>query len=162
MMMAGLDGVLNKIDPGEPLDKDIYDLSPEEMKNVPSMPASLEEALSCLEDDHAFLLKGDVFTEELIETFINYKRKNEADADPPASASVRVRAVLRHLVDFNSVEADRSRRSRLQRRRICNRPLMEPRPPGAVSPRVVHDRYCFTSQYFARGCAEAGDSGGGH
>ncbi|HXG34397.1 MAG TPA: type I glutamate--ammonia ligase [Bryobacteraceae bacterium] len=80
MTMAGLDGVLNKIDPGEPLDKDIYDLSPEEMKNVPSMPASLEEALDCLEDDHGFLLKGDVFTEELLETYINYKRKNEADA----------------------------------------------------------------------------------
>ena len=80
MMMAGLDGVLNKIDPGESLDKDIYDLSPEEMKAVPSMPASLEEALSCLEDDHAFLLKGDVFSEELIETFIGYKRKSEADA----------------------------------------------------------------------------------
>jgi glutamine synthetase len=80
MVMAGLDGVLNKIDPGEPLDKDIYDLSPEEMKSVPSMPASLEEALSCLEDDHAFLLKGDVFTEELLESFISYKRKNEADA----------------------------------------------------------------------------------
>jgi glutamine synthetase len=71
MMMAGLDGVLGKIDPGE---------SPEEMKKVPSMPGSLEEALTCLEDDHAFLLKGDVFTEELVETFINYKRKNEADA----------------------------------------------------------------------------------
>ena len=80
MMMAGLDGVLNKIDPGEPLDKDIYDLSPEEMKSVPSMPASLEEALGCLEDDHAFLLKGDVFSEELLETFIAYKRKNESDA----------------------------------------------------------------------------------
>jgi glutamine synthetase len=80
MLMAGLDGVLNKINPGEPLDKDIYDLSPEEMRNVPSMPGSLEEALSCLEDDHNFLLKGDVFTEELIETFIDYKRKNEADA----------------------------------------------------------------------------------
>ncbi len=80
MMMAGLDGVLNKINPGEPLDKDIYDLTPEEMKSVPSMPASLDEALSCLEDDHAFLMKGDVFTEELIETFIDYKRKNEADA----------------------------------------------------------------------------------
>jgi glutamine synthetase len=80
MTMAGLDGILNKIDPGEPLDKDIYDLSPEEMKNVPSMPASLEEALDCLEDDHGFLLKGDVFTEELLETYINYKRKNEADA----------------------------------------------------------------------------------
>ena len=80
MLMAGLDGVKNKIDPGEPLDKDIYDLSPEEMKNVPSMPASLEEALSCLEEDHSFLLKGDVFTEELLETYISYKRKNEADA----------------------------------------------------------------------------------
>ena len=69
MLMAGLDGVLNKIDPGEPLDKDIYDLSPEELKRVPSMPASLEEALYCLEEDHNFLLKGDVFTEELIETY---------------------------------------------------------------------------------------------
>ena len=79
-LMAGLDGVLNKIEPGEPLDKDIYDLSPEELKSVPSMPGSLEEALSCLEEDHAFLLKGDVFSEELLETFIGYKRKSEADA----------------------------------------------------------------------------------
>ena len=80
MMMAGLDGILHKISPGEPLDKDIYDLSPEEMKSVASMPASLEEALNCLEDDHNFLLKGDVFTEELIETYISYKRHHEADA----------------------------------------------------------------------------------
>jgi len=78
--MAGLDGVINKIEPGEPLDKDIYDLSPEEMKSVPSMPASLEEALQCLEEDHDFMLKGDVFSEDLIETFIEYKRKHEADA----------------------------------------------------------------------------------
>ena len=98
MLMAGLDGVLNKIDPGEPLDKDIYDLSPEEMKKVPSMPASLEEALACLEEDHAFLLKGDVFTEELIETFINYKRTQRSGCDPAAAASVRVRVVLRHLI----------------------------------------------------------------
>src|ERR1700726_779651 len=80
MMMAGMDGIMNKLNPGEPLEKDIYDLSPEEMKYVPSMPASLEEALTCLEDDHAFLLKGDVFSEELLETFIAYKRRNEADA----------------------------------------------------------------------------------
>lgn len=80
MMMAGLDGVLNKVSPGEPLDKDIYDLSPEELKAVPSMPASLDEALNCLEEDYNFLLRGDVFTEELVETFIAYKRKNEADA----------------------------------------------------------------------------------
>jgi len=80
MLMAGIDGVLNRMDPGEPLDKDIYDLSPEEMKSVPSMPASLDEALSCLEQDHGFLVKGDVFSEDLIETYIAYKRKSEADA----------------------------------------------------------------------------------
>ncbi|MGC4050749.1 MAG: hypothetical protein QM757_15350 [Paludibaculum sp.] len=80
MLMAGLDGILNKVDPGESLDKDIYDLSPEELKAVPSMPASLDEALQCLEEDHDFLLKDDVFTEELLETWITYKQKNEADA----------------------------------------------------------------------------------
>ncbi len=80
MLMAGMDGVLRKIDPGEPLDKDIYDLSPEEMKNVPSMPGSLDEALSCLEEDSDFLLKGDVFTADFIDNFIAYKRKNEAEA----------------------------------------------------------------------------------
>lgn len=80
MLMAGLDGVMNHLDPGEPLDKDIYDLSPEEMRKVPSMPASLDEALDCLEEDHAFLARGDVFSEEIIETFISYKRKNEAEA----------------------------------------------------------------------------------
>ena len=80
MLMAGLDGILNKFDPGEPLDKDIYDLPPEEEKNVPSMPGSLEEALDAVEEDHAFLLKGDVFTDELLETYVAYKRKNEADA----------------------------------------------------------------------------------
>lgn len=80
MLMAGLDGVLNRIDPGSSLDKDIYDLSPEEMRSVPSMPASLDEALTCLAEDHGFLLKGDVFTEDLIETFIDYKRRNEAEA----------------------------------------------------------------------------------
>jgi glutamine synthetase len=80
MLMAGLDGVLNKVDPGESLDKDIYDLSPEEMKAVPSMPGSLDEALSCLEEDHGFLLKGDVFSEELLETYIGYKRRSEAEA----------------------------------------------------------------------------------
>ena len=80
MVMAGIDGIVNRIPPGEPLDKDIYDLSPEEMASVPSMPASLEEALSCLEEDHSFLLAGEVFTEELLDTFINYKRRSEADA----------------------------------------------------------------------------------
>ncbi|RMH79329.1 MAG: type I glutamate--ammonia ligase [Calditrichaeota bacterium] len=80
MLMAGLDGIANKIHPGEPLDKDLYDLSPEELAEVPTTPASLGEALDALERDHAFLLKGDVFTEDVIETWIEYKRKNEVDA----------------------------------------------------------------------------------
>lgn len=80
MLMAGLDGIENKIDPGEPLDKDIYELGPEELASVPSMPASLEEALDNLESDHEFLLKGDVFTQDALDTWINYKRTKEVDA----------------------------------------------------------------------------------
>jgi glutamine synthetase len=80
MLLAGLDGVKNKIDPGEPLDKDIYDLSPEELREVPSLPGSLEESLRALENDHQFLLEGDVFTEELIQTWIDYKMKAEVNA----------------------------------------------------------------------------------
>ncbi len=79
MLLAGLDGVIHKVEPGDPLDKDIYDLEPEEMRRVPSMPISLDDALDCLEEGHEFLLKGDVFTEEMIETYINYKRRNEAE-----------------------------------------------------------------------------------
>ena len=67
MLMAGLDGIQNKIDPGDPLDKDIYALSPEELKDVPHMPGSLEEALDALEKDHEFLLRGDVFTKDVID-----------------------------------------------------------------------------------------------
>ena len=77
MLMAGLDGVINRIDPGEPLDKDIYDMEPEELKNVPSTPGSLQEALKALENDHEYLLKGDVFTEDVIETWIKYKMDKE-------------------------------------------------------------------------------------
>ena len=79
MLMAGIDGIQNKIDPGDPLDKDIYSLSPEELKEVPHMPGSLDEALESLERDHEFLLKGDVFTRDLIKTWIDYKREREAD-----------------------------------------------------------------------------------
>jgi glutamine synthetase len=75
--MAGLDGVQNRIDPGEPLDKDIYDLAPEELKNVPSLPGSLDESLKALEADHEFLLKGEVFTPQLIDRWIGYKREKE-------------------------------------------------------------------------------------
>jgi glutamine synthetase len=77
MLMAGLDGIQNRIDPGAPLDKDIYDLSPEELKDVPSLPGSLDDSLKALEEDHDFLLKGDVFTPQIIDRWISYKRERE-------------------------------------------------------------------------------------
>ena len=80
MLMAVLDGIQNKIDPGDPLDKNIYDLPPEELAEIPSAPGSLEEALSALEEDHEFLLKGDVFTNDVIEKWIEYKTENEVNA----------------------------------------------------------------------------------
>lgn len=79
LLLAGLDGVINKIDPGEPLDKNIYELPPEELKKVPNVPGSLGEALDCLEADHEFLLKGDVFTQEFLDMWTSAKRK-EHDA----------------------------------------------------------------------------------
>jgi len=79
MLMAGLDGIQNRIDPGEPLDKNIYELPPEELAKVPTVPDNLLGALRELEKDHEFLLKGDVFTKDLIDTFIELKRK-EYDA----------------------------------------------------------------------------------
>lgn len=78
--MAAIDGIQNKIHPGEPLDKDIYDLPPEEKAKVPSTPRSLSHALDNLERDHAWLLKGDVFTEDMIRAWIDYKRTHEIDA----------------------------------------------------------------------------------
>lgn len=80
MLMAAIDGIQNKIHPGDPLDKDIYDLPPEELAQVPKTPGSLREALANLEADHAYLLKGDVFTPDVIETWISYKMKNEVQA----------------------------------------------------------------------------------
>ncbi|MBN2021824.1 MAG: type I glutamate--ammonia ligase [Pirellulales bacterium] len=80
ILMAALDGIQNKIDPGEPLDKDIYDLAPEELANVPTTPPSLEAALAALRADHEFLLRGDVFTPDVIDTWIWYKMENEVDA----------------------------------------------------------------------------------
>ena len=79
LLMAGLDGIQNKIDPGEPMDKNLYELPPEEMAKVPQVPGSLSDAVSFLEKDHDFLLKGDVFTHDFLEMWISNKRK-EADA----------------------------------------------------------------------------------
>ena len=79
MLMAGLDGVKNKIDPGEPTDINIYEAPEEILAKIPSTPGSLAEALDALENDHAFLLEGDVFTKDVIETYVNYKRENEVN-----------------------------------------------------------------------------------
>ncbi len=79
MLMAGLDGIENKIHPGEPMDKDLYDLDPREQASIPTMPGSLDEAISNLENDHQFLLKGGVFSEDLVEAWIAYKRSREVD-----------------------------------------------------------------------------------
>ena len=80
MLMAGLDGIQNKITPPGPLDKDLYDLPPEEMAKIDSTPADLEQVLNALEADHDFLLKGDVFTKDVIENWVSYKRENGVDA----------------------------------------------------------------------------------
>ena len=80
MTLAAIDGIQNKISPGDPLDKNIYDLEPEEAANVATTPASLDDALNALAEDHDFLLRGDVFTHDVISTWIAYKRKHEADA----------------------------------------------------------------------------------
>jgi glutamine synthetase len=79
MLMAGLDGIKNKIEPPEPVDKDLYDLPPEELASVPQVPGSLDAALNALEADHDFLLEGGVFTEDVIEHWIDYKRTHEVD-----------------------------------------------------------------------------------
>ncbi len=80
LLMAGLDGIQNKIDPGEPMDKDLYDLPPEEKALIPQVPGSLAEALTALSKDHEFLTKGDVFTEDVLNTWIEYKRVREVEA----------------------------------------------------------------------------------
>ena len=79
MLMAVLDGIQNKMDPGDPLDKNIYDLPPEELATLGSAPGSLEEALEALGNDHEFLLKGDVFTKDVIDMWISYKTENEVN-----------------------------------------------------------------------------------
>jgi glutamine synthetase len=79
MLMAGLDGIQNRIEPPAPVDRDLYDLPPEELAKVPHVPGSLNEALAALQADHEFLLKGDVFTPDVIDTWVTYKTANEID-----------------------------------------------------------------------------------
>jgi glutamine synthetase len=77
MLMAGLDGIQNRMDPGRPVDEDVFELPEERLARIAHVPGSLDEALDALEQDHEFLLKGDVFTKDLIETWIEYKRRDE-------------------------------------------------------------------------------------
>ncbi len=79
MLMAGLDGIQNRIDPGAPVDHDLFEMPAEELARIPQVPSSLDEALDALEEDHDFLLRGGVFTEDLVRTWIDYKRAEEAD-----------------------------------------------------------------------------------
>jgi glutamine synthetase len=79
LLMAGLDGIQNRLDPGRPIDHDLFELSAEELAQIPNVPVSLDDALDALEADHEFLLKGGVFTRDLVDTWIDYKRREEAD-----------------------------------------------------------------------------------
>lgn len=96
ILMAGLDGIQNRIDPGNPVDKDLYDLPREEAKLIKQVPGSLADVLKALEDDHEFLLKGDVFTTDLLEAYISYKRQNELDP-------VRIRPVPYEFVLYYDI-----------------------------------------------------------
>jgi glutamine synthetase len=97
MLMAVIDGIKNKVNPGEPLDKNIYDLEPEELAKVPKAPGSLEEALLNLEKDHEFLLQGDVFTKDVIG---RGSRTGEKEADAVRLRTLRVRQRTRHRPPF--------------------------------------------------------------
>jgi glutamine synthetase len=79
LLMAGLDGIKNKIEPPDPVDKDLYELPPDELASVAQVPGSLEEVLDELETDHEYLLEGGVFTQDVIDTWVDYKRTNEVD-----------------------------------------------------------------------------------
>ena len=79
MVMAGLDGIKNRIYPGEPMDKNLYDLPPEEQSKVKEVPGTLEEAINNLESNHDYLLEGNVFTKDLIDSYIEYKREEEIE-----------------------------------------------------------------------------------
>ena len=75
LLMAGLDGIQRQLDPGEPIDRNLYELPPEQLADIPTVPTSLDDALDALQADHAFLVKGDVFTEDLIATYIEFRRE---------------------------------------------------------------------------------------
>ena len=108
MLMAGLDGILNKIHPGEPLDKNLYDLPPEEKAKVPHVPDSLKGAIEALEADHAFLLKGDVFSQDFLDNL--HRDEDAANTTPCACArTLRVPPLLRRLIEAGTQGASHAR-----------------------------------------------------
>ena len=99
LLLAGLDGIQNRIDPGDPLDKNLYELPPEELANVPSVPDSLSGAIKALSKDHAFLLKGDVFNADFVANWIEMKKRNTTP-----SVSVRIRTSSRCITTCDSID----------------------------------------------------------
>ena len=115
MLMAAIDGIQNKLDPGKPLDVNIYDLEPEDAaKEVAQTPGALSESLAALKKDHAFLLKGDVFTPDVIDTWIDYKTANEVDAIRLRPHPYEFYDVLRHLIQ-RPLQNQQSRRMAIRR-----------------------------------------------
>ena len=97
LLMAGLDGIQNRIEPPTPVDRDLYDLPPEELAKVPQVPGSLDEVLDALEADHEYLLAGGVFTPDVIETWIDVQARERGRRAAAAPAPVGVLPLLRHL-----------------------------------------------------------------
>ena len=128
LLLAGLDGIQNKTEPSDPIDKDIYELPPDEMADIDQVPTSLNAVLDNLERDHEFLTAGNVFTPDLVETWIDFKRTQEILPGADAPAPARVRALLRHLTERVSAPVSSCRetaadlRIRLSRYRgVCRR-----------------------------------------
>ena len=130
-LMAGLDGIKNKIEPLAPVDKDLYELPPDEHAAIPQVPGSLSAVLDNLEKDNEYLQAGDVFPADLIETWIDYKRTNEVDSDPAAAAPARVRACT-----TTSRHPHPSDEGSLSRRFASRAQGTEP-PPGLAGGRFV-------------------------
>ena len=112
MLMAGLDGIQNRIEPPDPVDKDLYDLPPEELAKVPQVPGSLDEVLDALEADNDFLKVGGVFTHDVIDTWVDVQAGPRDRRDAAAPAPVGVLTVLRHLISVFS-DPDRCSTHRL-------------------------------------------------